>query len=84
MPVKHYEKLTQYLYVNEPQANSPDELARIQPILESVLERYRVVIKSSKTQSIDEAMIPYKGRFLQSSMFHQSLWNGISRCGWDV
>lgn len=67
MPVKRYEKLTQYLHVSEPvqdqQAESPDKLARIRPILDSVLERCRVANKPRKNQSIDEAMIPYKGRF---------------------
>ncbi|VDI58614.1 Hypothetical predicted protein [Mytilus galloprovincialis] len=42
MPVKRYEKLTQYLHVNEPEADSTDKLARIRPILYSVLERCRV------------------------------------------
>ncbi|CAG2227154.1 unnamed protein product [Mytilus edulis] len=63
MPVKRYEKLTQYLHVNEPEADSTDKLARIRPILDSVLERCRVANKPRQNQSIDEAMIPYKGRF---------------------
>ncbi|CAC5424343.1 TOR1 [Mytilus coruscus] len=58
MPVKRYEKLTQYLHVNEPEADSSDKLARIRPILDSVLERCRVANTPRKNQSIDEAMIP--------------------------
>ncbi|CAG2236041.1 unnamed protein product [Mytilus edulis] len=45
MPVKRYEKLTQYLHVNEPEADSTDKLARIRPLLDSVLERCRVAKK---------------------------------------
>ena len=45
MPVKRYEKLTQYLHVNEPEADSTDKLARIRPLLDSVLERCRVANK---------------------------------------
>ena len=40
--VKRYEKLTQYLHVNEPEADYTDKLARIRPLLDSVLERCRV------------------------------------------
>ncbi|XP_063414627.1 piggyBac transposable element-derived protein 2-like [Mytilus trossulus] len=39
MSVKRYEKLTQYLHVNEPEADSTDKLARVRPLLDSVLER---------------------------------------------
>ncbi|VDI12794.1 Hypothetical predicted protein [Mytilus galloprovincialis] len=63
LPVKRYEKLTQYLHVNEQEANSIDKLARIRPMIDSVLERCRVANKPRQNQSIDEAMIPYKGRF---------------------
>lgn len=42
MPVKLFEKLTQYLHVNELQAESPDKFVIIRPILKSVLERCRV------------------------------------------
>ncbi|VDI81745.1 Hypothetical predicted protein [Mytilus galloprovincialis] len=47
MPVKRYEKLTQYLHVNEPEADSTDKLARISlHLLDSVLERCRVAKKT--------------------------------------
>lgn len=66
MPVKRYEKLSQYLHicslVPDPQIDA-DKLWRVRPVLDSVLERCKVAFNPRKNQSIDEAMIPYKGRF---------------------
>ena len=67
MPISRYEKLTQYLHVSD-RASEPrhegayDKLYKIRPILTMTKETLKECYNPGKNQTVDEAMIAYKGR----------------------
>ncbi|XP_048764563.2 piggyBac transposable element-derived protein 4-like [Ostrea edulis] len=60
MPVRRYEKRTQYLHCSS--ADTDDPLCKIRPILKLISENISKRYKPRQYQAIDEGMIAYKGR----------------------
>lgn len=60
MPVRRYEKITQYLHCSS--ADIEDPLRKIRPILDFMSENISKSYKPRQHQTIDEGMIAYKGR----------------------
>ena len=67
MPLKVYEKLTEYLHVsdreNQPPRGSPqyDKLFKIRPVLNTMTETFAQYYKPSQDQAIDEGMVAFTG-----------------------
>jgi len=68
MPVKRYEKIRQALHIND-NSKTPkqgdkyfNKLYKIRPIVEKVNTEFMQQCASSTSQSIDEAMVIFKGR----------------------
>ncbi|XP_062614405.1 piggyBac transposable element-derived protein 4-like [Saccostrea cucullata] len=60
MPLKRYEKITQYLHCSA--EDMEDTLYKIRPILDIVSKNMSESYNPRKQQTIDEGMIAYKGR----------------------
>jgi hypothetical protein len=60
MPVRRYEKTTQYLHCSC--ADADDPLWKIRPILGDYIREHLKCYKPRQHQTIDEGMIAYKGR----------------------
>ena len=66
IPIGRYEKLTQYFHVSD-QANEPrhegdyDKLYKIRPVITMTQETFKEYNKPGKNQTVDEAMITFKG-----------------------
>ncbi|XP_062595326.1 piggyBac transposable element-derived protein 4-like [Saccostrea cucullata] len=60
MPVRRYEKLTQYLHCDSEDTDDP--LCKVRPIMNLVSENILKSYKPRQHQTIDEGMIAYKGR----------------------
>ncbi|XP_062593965.1 piggyBac transposable element-derived protein 4-like [Saccostrea cucullata] len=62
-----FEKLLQYLHINDNDAQAPagspnfDRFHKIRPLINMTRENFKKVYKPGKCQSIDEGMIRYKG-----------------------
>ena len=64
MPKARYEKLSQYLHLNDSGHDQQnDKLYKVKPFLNAVQEKCLSVYKPKQNQCVDEGMIPYKGRF---------------------
>lgn len=69
MPVKRYEKLNQYIHVNNVEtdvaADQPghDKLHKIRPLVNDSSRNFSAQYQPNKNQSVDEAMVAYKGRY---------------------
>ena len=69
MPIKRYEKLNQYMHANNSATDIPvdqpghDKLHKIRPLIDSSLHNFSVRYKPNQNQSVDEAMVPYRGRY---------------------
>ena len=67
-PRNHFVKISQYLHLNDKRRELPrghtnhNKLFKGRPILDSIVEAVESEYRPSKTVSIDEAMIPFKGR----------------------
>ena len=67
-PRNRFAKISQYLHLNNKRRELPrghanhDKLFKVQPILDSIVEAVKSEYRPSKNVSIDEAMIPFKGR----------------------
>ncbi|XP_062613919.1 piggyBac transposable element-derived protein 4-like [Saccostrea cucullata] len=61
MPVKWYEKLTQYLHCSSV-TDDNDQLSKIRALLDMVSENINKSYSPGQYQTIDEGMIAYKGR----------------------
>ena len=65
MTLKRYEKLMQYLHVSdratEPTGQNHEKLYTIWPVLEIVQESFKAHYNPGKNQTVDEAMIGFKG-----------------------
>ena len=63
-----FKKVSQYLHVNDKNRELPrgdanhDKLYKVRPLLDSVVSSIRSEYRPTKNLSIDEAMIPFKGR----------------------
>ena len=63
MPVKRYEKITEYLHVSDRNnENANDKLSKVRPVIDSLKESFQSSYKPSKNVSVDEAMIKWTGR----------------------
>ena len=66
MTLKMYEKLMQYLHVldraTEPTGQNHDKLYKICPVLKTVKESFKAHYNPGKNQTVDEAMIGFKGK----------------------
>jgi len=68
MPRNRFDKLLQYLHVNDSTKALPrehlqhDKLFKIRPILDRVLEACQSEYRPTKNVSVDEAMVKFKGR----------------------
>ena len=67
-PRNRFAKISQYLHLNDKRRELPrghanhDKLFKVRPLLDSVVEAIKSEYRPSKNVSIDEAMIPFKGR----------------------
>ena len=67
-PRNRFAKISQYLHPNDKRRELPrghanhDKLFKARPILDSIVEAVKSEYRLSKNVSIDEAMIPFKGR----------------------
>lgn len=63
-----FKKISQYLHLNDKNRDLPrgnanhDKLFKVRPLLDSVVSSIRSEYRPKKNVSIDEAMIPFKGR----------------------
>ena len=68
LPRNRFAKISQYLHLNDKRRELPrghanhDKLFKVRPILDSIVEAMKSEYRPSKNVSIDEAMIPFKGR----------------------
>ena len=68
MPRNRFEKIRQYLHLNNRENMLPredpnfDKLFKIQPLLDTLSATFREEYRQSKFVSIDEGMVKYKGR----------------------
>lgn len=60
MPVRRYEKITQYLHCSSDDFDDP--LCKIRPVMNHITDNISKVYKPRKHQTVDEGMIAYKGR----------------------
>nr|XP_034321557.1 piggyBac transposable element-derived protein 4-like isoform X2 [Crassostrea gigas] len=60
MPVRRYEKITQYLHCSSDDFD--DHLCKTRPVMSHFTDNISKVYKPCKHQTIDEGMIAYKGR----------------------
>ena len=67
IPVRRYEKITQYLHCTS--GNVDYSLCKIRPILDLVSENIVKSYKPRQHQTIDEGMITYKGRHKMAADF---------------
>ena len=67
-PRNRFAKISQYLHLNDKRRELPrghanhNKLFKVRPLLDSVVEAIKSEYRPSKNVSIDEAMIPFKGR----------------------
>ena len=72
-PRNRFAKISQYLHLNDKRRELPrghanhDKLFKVRPLLDSVVEAIKSEYRPSKNVSIDEAMIPFKGRLFLNS-----------------
>ena len=68
MPVRRFEKLTSYLHISGRNMeigkgnDGYDKLAKVRPVIKSLLMSFPKYMHPSKCQAIDEGMIAFKGR----------------------
>ncbi|KAJ4930745.1 hypothetical protein JOQ06_025053 [Pogonophryne albipinna] len=65
MPVNRFEQILSYIHFVDNYSQAPgnaDKLYRIRPVLEALKETFRTAVNPEEFQSIDEQMIPFKGR----------------------
>ena len=68
LPRNHFAKISLYLHLNDKRRELPrghanhEKLFKVRPILDSIVEAMKSEYRPSKNVSIDEAMIPFKGR----------------------
>ncbi|XP_022795221.1 piggyBac transposable element-derived protein 4-like [Stylophora pistillata] len=73
MTKNRFEEISQYLHFNDSSQEPPrsddnyDQLFKVCPIIDNILEKIQNVYEPSKNLSIDEGMIAFKGRL----SFHQ-------------
>ena len=74
-PRNRFAKISQYLHLNDKRRELPhghtnhDKLFKVRPLLDSVVEAIKSEYRPSKNVSIDEAMIPFKGRLALKQFF---------------
>ena len=74
-PRNRFAKISQYLHLNDKRRELPhghanhDKLFKVRPLLDSVVEAIKSEYRPSKNVSIDEAMIPFKGRLAFKQFF---------------
>lgn len=60
---KRYREINRYLYFSDPRRqDETDKLRKVRPFLDHMLARFRSVYRCDREVSVDEAMIPFKGR----------------------
>ena len=83
--LKRYEKLMQYPYMSdratEPTGQNHDKLYKIWPVLEMVQESFKTHYNPGKNQTVDEAVIGFKGKLSKSSTCLQNQSSMASKCG---
>ena len=69
MPRNHFEKIRQYLHLNNwenmlwREHPNHDKLFKVRPLLDVLPVKFREEYRPSKFVSVDEGMVKYKGRF---------------------
>jgi hypothetical protein len=59
---------------NALQAQSTNMLFKIQPLLDFFLEKFQIVYKPTQQLSLDEAVIPWRGRLHMRTYNRANLW----------
>lgn len=72
MPVKRYEKLTQYLHCSSV-TDDNDQLCKIRELMDMISLNISNSYSPQQFQTIDEGMIAYKGRHTVSLLFEIKL-----------
>ena len=84
MPRNRFDKLNQYLHLNDNSNALPredanyDKLFKVRPLLDAITKQFREVYNPAQNLSIDEAMIAFKGRLsIQQYMSMKPIKRGI-------
>ena len=87
MSGRRFELLLSNLHLNDdekmPPRGSPhfDRLYKVRPVLDRVVEAFKVHYKPQKNLSIDESMVGFKGRLAWIQYMPKNLGNGELRYG---
>ena len=87
LPRNRFAKISLYLHLNDKRRELPrghanrEKLFKVRPILDSIVEAMKSEYRPSKNVSIDEAMIPFKGRLSLKQYMPLNQWRGELKCG---